>query len=517
MTNLNRVVKNTGILYLRMAATVLISLSSTRLTLSALGVTDFGLFNLVGGVISMLAFLNSAMAAATQRFMSYAEGAGDIHRLKEIFNVSVFLHIIIAICVFLILEVIGFYLLDQVLEIPESRLNTAKIILQFMIFSTVFTITSVPYEAVIISHENMFLLAVLGIVESVGKLGIAFYLGYSNFDKLSTYGFLTALLSVSMLLLKRVFCHSKYLECKINFIKYFNKVTFKEMSLFASWSLLGSSTSIFSSYGQGIVLNIFFGPIVNAAQAVSNQVSGQLSVFSGTMLKALNPIIAKSEGAGNRAFMLKTTLVGTKFSFFLLILFYIPAIIEMDYIFTFWLNQVPEYAVIFCRLLLLRNLIEQFYITITNSISAVGKIKVFQISKTILNLFPLLFTIIFFKLGFQPYIMYVIFVFYAIADALVTLFFAKKHCKLSYKVFFQTTFLPCSLIAIVAYLIAYVPFYLLNGGWGRLFLVFFASTISIICNIWFFGLEISEKENVINFFNNFQSKLKKYNFKISTK
>jgi O-antigen/teichoic acid export membrane protein len=218
-----RVAKNTGILYIRMAITVFISLYSTRLILAALGVSDFGLFNLVGGVISMLGFLNSSMAAATQRFISFAQGAGDQEKVKRIFNMSSLLHWGISILVLLLLEVAGYFFFHGILNIAPDRLEVAKLIYQFMVISTLFTVISVPYEAVITSHENMLVYAVMGVIEAVLKLGIAFYITYTGLDHLVMYGLLMVVLSVLLLIVKRIYCHRVYEECQLRVSQYFDK------------------------------------------------------------------------------------------------------------------------------------------------------------------------------------------------------------------------------------------------------------------------------------------------------
>ncbi len=502
-----KVVKNTWILYIRMAITVFISLYATRLTLAALGVNDFGIFNLVGGIIAMLTFLNTAMAGATQRFMSFAEGAGDHHKQKEIFNVSTVLHIIIAILVLFLLEGVGYFLFNSVLKIPIERIETAKLVFHFMVISTVFTIISVPYDAVINAHENMLLFAILGVIDSVFKLAIALYLSISTIDKLTTFGFLMAVLSVFMLILRRLYCNRTYSECDINLKAHFNKNTFKEMSSFAGWSLLGASSSMISNYGQGLVLNMFFGTIVNAAQGISNQVSGQLGVFSGTMLKALNPIIAKSEGSGNRALMLKATLFGTKTSFFLLLIFYVPVLIDMSFIFKIWLNKLPQFTIIFCRLLLIRNLIEQLYITLGASISAVGNIKNYQIFKSLLSMLPLGAAFLLFYFNQPPYTIYVVFIFYAVLDAMIVLSFAKRYCGLQIRLFLNDILFPCVSIAITVLIIAFIPYYFLPVGILRLAVICGFSFSTLVTMIWYFGLKKDEKKMILAFFNNMIKKV----------
>ena len=492
----HRVAKNTLILYARMAITVFISLYSTRLVLAALGVSDFGLFNVVGGVISMLGFLNSSMAAATQRFISYAQGAGDVEKVKRIFNMSTLLHWGIAIVILLVLEIAGYFFFKEILNIAPERLGVAKIIYQFMVISTLFMVISVPYEAVITSHENMMVYAILGIVEAVLKLGIAFYITYSIHDHLIAYGLLMALLSIFLLLIRRLYCHRKYAECVLNFKFYYDKPLLKEMSGFAGWSLLGSSSSLLANYGQSIIINVFFGTIVNAAQGIAGQISGQLNVFATTLIKALNPVITKSEGAGKRSNMLKATMMGSKVSFFLLLFFYIPFFIELRYIFKLWLKNVPEYAVIFCRLLLIRNLIEQLFIPLTSAISAQGNIRAYQIRSSILLLFPLVISYFLFKNGYPPYVLYIIFIIYTIVASGIILFYTKKNCQLSIKAFFFNIILRCFACLFIVFAVAILPYITMQESLIRLILVSLVNTIIFILFVYIIGFSKNEKQKI---------------------
>jgi O-antigen/teichoic acid export membrane protein len=491
-----RVIKNTWILYARMAITVFISLYSTRLVLKELGTEDFGIFNLVGGTIAMLSFLNAAMAAATQRFMSYAEGAGQFEKQVQIFNVSTVLHILAAILVFIVLEIGGIALFDHFLNIPPERLMTAKLVWQFMIVSTLLTIVSVPYDAVINAHENMLFFAILGIIEALFKVGVALYLIITPFDKLTTFGFLTALSGIVLLLIRRIYCHLKYKECVLSFKKYFSKPVFKEMAAFAGWSFLGSASSIIANYGQIIILNIFFGAVVNAAQSVAIQLTAQLSIFANTMLKALYPLITKSEGTGNRSLMLKASILGSKYSYFLLIFFFIPFFIEMPFIFKIWLKSTPEFAVLFCRLGLLRSLVEQVFITLSSTIQAVGNIREYQIFSSVLNIFPLIVSYSLFSFHYEAPIIYVVYILYAIINGLVTLYFARKYCDLSIQLFFDDIIVRCIKLTIIIFIIAIIPNLLIrNEGYLRLALTFILSTISF-CTLFFrVGLSSNERKD----------------------
>ena len=508
MDTAHRVAKNTGFLYARMVITVFISLYATRLILAALGVVDFGIFNVVAGAIAMLTFLNSAMASATQRFMSFSQGTGDHEKVKTIFNVSVVLHICIAIIILLILEVIGYFLFNSILIIPADRLYVAKLIYQFMIISTLFTIISVPYDAALNARENMFIFAVFGIIEALLKLAIAFYITYADFDKLMLYGLLMASTSVLLLIIRIVYCRKMYVECHVDLRNNFSRPVFSEMTKFAGWTFLGSSSSIVTNYGQGIVVNMFFGTVVNAAQGVASQVNGQLGAFAMNMLKAINPVIDKSEGGGERQKMLSVSMTGSKMSFYLSVLFIIPVFIEMPYIFSFWLKEVPEYAIIFCRLALIRSVLEQLYITMGNSIGAVGKIRGYQISNSILNLVPLIVTYVLFKMSYPPYTMYVVFIGYTIFGGFITLYFNKVLCDLSIKTYLKEVILPSLQTGILIVVITLIPYFLIHEGFIRFVLISFTSTISFFFFVWVIGLSHDEKEKVHQILNLLFNKIK---------
>ena len=493
MNAANRVAKNTGILYIRMSITVFISLYSTRLILAGLGSQDFGIFNLVGGIISMLGFLNNSMTAATQRFIAVAQGACDFVKVNVIFNISIRLHLFIGIMVVLFFQVIGYYIFGHVLNIAPERVSTAKLIFQFMVLSTFFTIISVPYEALITSNENMLFYAVEGIVEAVLKLAIAFVITSTKFDHLGLYGLLIASLSILLLIVRRIYCHYKYPECRIHLRGGFDKNIFVSMTSFAGWSLLGTVSSMLTIYGQGVLVNIFFGTIVNAAQGVANQLAGQLSALSTTLIKALNPIINKSEGAGNRELGLKAAMMGGKISFFLLLLFFVPFMIEMPYILKLWLKNVPNYTVIFCRLLLVKILLEQMVFPLFSAISAVGNIKRLQISLSTVAIFPLIITYILFKFNFPPYALYYIFILYAIATGMVLLFFSIKYCNLSLSVFFSNVIFRCFSSLFFIALISYSSFYFLKEGPIQLIVVVVSSFLSLLTFAFIIGFSNQER------------------------
>jgi len=371
-------------------------------------------------------------------------------------------------------------------------------------------VISVPYEAVITSHENMLVYAIEGIIEAVIKLSIALYITNSSQDHLVAYGLLMASLSIFLLLLRRFFCHYYYPECVLQIRHYYDKPLLKEISGFAGWSLLGAASSMIANYGQTIVLNVFFGTKVNAAQGISNQIGGQLGVFASTLTKALNPVIDKSEGAGERSKMIRATFTGSKISFFLLSFLYVPFLIEMPLILHLWLKNVPDFAIVFCRLLLVKNLIEQFYIPLNNAISAVGNIKSFQKYNAFLYLIPIIVAYISFSLGFPPFSIYIIFIVFSSVQFINVLYHSKLNFNLSYSLFFNEIVLKCVSTFIISLLIGTLPLLFLEDNIVRLLAVISLGTLTYLTLIWTIGFSKSEREMVLSLKDIIFSKITKY-------
>ncbi|WP_010136857.1 MATE family efflux transporter [Ochrovirga pacifica] len=508
MNQANRVAKNSMILYGQMILTMVLSLYTTRLVLAALGTKDFGVFNVVGGAIAMLMFLSAAMTAASQRFMSFSSGQGDMVKQKQIFNTSLKMHLTIAAIMVFLFEILGLFLFDYVLNIDVERLEAAKVVYQCLVLSTFFTIIMVPYDAVINARENMLFFAIVRIVEILLKFSIALFITYSALDKLILYGILMAIVPIVLLAIKFIYTTKFYEEVCVDFKKYKEKALFKEMFSFAGWSFLGSTTGMITNYGQNIVVNMFFGTRVNAAQGVSNQVSGQLGSFANIMLRALNPVLAKSEGAGNRELLLKASMIGSKFSFYLLVVFFVPMLIEMPYVFELWLEEVPEYAIVFCKLLLVRNLVNQLFVTINSSIAAVGDIKSFQIISSVINFLPLIISYILFKLSYPPQMMYWVFIAHAFINGCIVLYFANIKCKLKILTFFNNVLLPCVLVFVFNYLLASIPSFFLKSGVLRIMITGLLSLILFALLVWTIGLQRNEKDMILKIISKLKIKLK---------
>ena len=501
MSTASRIIKNTGWLYAKMAITMFISLYTTRLILNALGAVDFGIYAIVGGAIGMLGFLNGAMSSATQRFMSYAEGQGNQERQIGIFNVSIVIHLCLALVIAAVLTIAGFVYFNGVLNIPENRMFAAKVVYGCLIFSTFLTVINVPYEAVMNAHENMRYYALVGILESLLKLAVAVICVKVCYDKLVVYGILMAFIPVFTLTIMKIYCHKKYSECLLKPFKYFEKDIAKDMLGFTGWNFLGSSSSMVGNYGNGLVLNHFYGAALNAATGIANQLNGQLLVFSNNMLKALNPVITKSEGAGNRENMLKYATTGCKYSFALLAFFAIPFILEMDFIQHKWLKNVPSWAVLFAQLQIIRTLIEQLTISYGTAIAAEGRIAKYNVVSSILNLLPVTILFILFVKGFSPISMYVLNIsIFGILVALVKVFFTHKICGLKYRTFLIELLLPSITTFVLSFVVTMIPKLYMEQSWFRTILSFVICFLTYMICFYFICVNDDEKKILKNLF-----------------
>ena len=508
MSVVNKVVKNTGFLYAKMGITLFISLYTTRLILNTLGIEDFGIFNIVGGAIAMLGFLNSAMAGSTQRFMSYSEGKGNKEKQKAIFNISLILHFFIALIVALFLIIMGYFFFNGILNINPERVFASKVVYGSLVISSVFTMMSVPYDAVLNAHENMLYYSIVGIIESFLKLGVALALINFSGDKLILYGILTSSIPLITLTIMRIYCHKNYEECVISPKLYWENNLRKEMTNFAGWGFASASSSMVGNYGVGILLNHFFGTILNASFGIAAQLNGQIVAFSNTMMKALNPAIVKSEGSGERKSMLKFTLLGCKFSFFLFSFFAIPFLIETPMILHIWLKNVPSWAVVFCRLAILRTMIEQLTMPLNTAISAQGEIKSYSLVKTILFLIPLPLIFFLFSEGYPAYSMLIVtLIIGGIADGINSLVFAINKCGLLLSDYFEEVIKKVTVVFLISFILGLVPLSIIGDSIDRLIFVILVSMLSFLFVLFIFGFSKEEKIQLIIFIKKLQIKL----------
>lgn len=354
--NNKRLAKNTLILYARMLFTVGISFYSTRLILANLGVSDYGVYNVIGGFVSMFYMVTATMTQAVSRFLTFELGRNDPKKLQQTFSTSLNILLLLALLVVLLSETIGLWFVNTKLNIEPDRMTVANWIYQFSLLSFVLEMISVPYSASVISHEKMGAFAFVTIAKVFLTFGIALSLAASPIDKLVFYGILVLAVSVSIQLMYWIYCKKNFPECQYS--THIDKVLFKDMFGFAGWNFLTTCTSMLSSQGVGIMLNMHFGTAINAARGIASQINGTVGAFSRNFTTALNPQITKSYATGDIAYTTKLVCRGAKFSYLLFLFIALPCMFEVDFFLSKWLTEVPTYAGIFVQLTFLNTLVE---------------------------------------------------------------------------------------------------------------------------------------------------------------
>lgn len=493
----NIILKNTFFLYGKMCLTIFLNFLSTRIVLQSLGVIDYGIFGVIGGAINMLGFLSASMAATTQRFMSYSEGIGNLEEKKQFFNVSVILHALIALCAIFLLCGFSPLLFDTIINIPQERVYAAKIVYVCMVFSVAMTVLTAPYDAVINSHENMLYYAVVGVAESIGKFLVALYISMVPIpNRLIVYGILTAGLSILVMIAMRIYCHMCYAECQFNPFVYFSKQKMKEMTRFASYKLYAQITSMVGNFGLGLLTNHYFGAAINAATSIASQTVAYLQSFSNNMMKAVNPVIVKSEGDNNRNNMLVVSMYSCKYSFLILAVFSAPVLVFLDKILELWLVNVPEWAYLMSFFAIVRALNECMFLPLETSIGAVGNIKGNSLWSSIINILPLFILFILFYYGFSPMAYIVVsLILWGFVYELKTLWFAKKVCGLRV-ITFLNKYVKGPYSAFCASVLFGIIIRSLIGD-SSILVLFLALLLVVIffsTLVWLFVMNASEKE-----------------------
>lgn len=398
LSNNKRIAKNTILLYIRTFVILLISLYTSRVVLNALGVDDYGIYNVVGGFVAMFSLLSGALSNAISRYITFELGRGDKEKLKEVFSTSVTVQIILALVVGVLAEAFGIWFLNVKMNIPNERMVAANWVFQCSLLTFAINLISIPYNAAIIAHERMNAFAYISILEAFLKLGAVFLLFVIGYDKLIVYALLLALVATLIRVIYGAYCSRHFEECHYQFS--INKPLIKEMTSLAGWNMLGSSGSILNSHGVNLLMNLFFGVTVNAARGLAVQVNGAVTQFVNSFTTAVNPQITKSYAKGEKDYLLKLVMMSSKYSFFLTLLLAAPIIAETPYILKLWLKEVPDYTVLFVRLTLMVSLIASLSTSLYTLALSTGNIKMYQIVVGSLSLSCFFVTYAFYKLGF---------------------------------------------------------------------------------------------------------------------
>lgn len=490
-----RMAKNAGMLYFRMLLTMAVTLYTSRVILQTLGVEDFGIYNVVAGFVTMLGFLNSAMSSATQRFLAFELGKPGDKDMAGIFSMSLNIHILIALFVLILGETLGIWFVRTQLTIPIDRMVAAEWVFHLAVLSFMVSIISVPYNALIIANERMGIFALVSIIDVTLKLLIVFMLSWFGMDKLILYAILTLAVVFIIFMIYRSYCKVKFAESR--FRLYWDKKLFHIMLSYTGWNLWGNVASVMSGQGVNVMLNIFFGPSVNAARAIAMQVSGALNNFVQNLQVAINPQIIKSYAAEDMAYMHQLVCYGAKYNFFLLFLLSMPVLINTETVLQIWLDVVPEYTSMFIKLIIFNILIDCISAPLMTSAQATGSIKLYQAIVGGLLLFNLPLSYLVLKTGAEPYSVIYIGILVSVLALIARLIILKKLLFLPVKKFLKEVLGRAALITLSVSVLYYFLFEFLlirKGFWWDSILI----SICVLFIIILLGFDRMERGFVIS-------------------
>lgn len=495
-TDNKRIAKNTLLLYCRTFLLMLISLYTSRVVLSTLGVDDYGIYNVVGGFVAMFAVISGALSSSISRFITFELGHGDKSKLNLIFSTSVNIQIFIGILILILGETIGVWFLNNQLNIPAERITAANWVLQCSLLTFIVNLLSVPYNAAIIAHERMKAFAYVSILEALLKLAIVYLLIICKFDKLILFSILNLVVAVVIRFVYGVYCSRHFSECTYRFV--YDKSLLKEMTGFAGWNFMTNGAYIFNTQGVNLLVNVFFGVYANTARGLATQVDAAIMQFVTNFTTAINPQIIKAYASGDKEAMFKLVCRGAKFSYFMLLLFAIPFICEADTILKLWLGDVPLHTTTFLRLTVLSSMVNIIGNTQYTACQATGNIRNYTLIITSIGclVFPL--TWILYRIGLPVESTYVVFIIiYFILDV-VRLFLMHSLLQFPIGMFVRKVFIVIIGVSIISSIFPIIGIICLPPTWWRLFVTLTLSTVSIGLSIYIIGLDSSEKKLILD-------------------
>lgn len=492
--NNKRIAKNTLMLYVRMLFMMIIGLYTSRVILDKLGEVDFGIYNVVGGFVTMFTVISGAMTTATQRFLSFEIGKGEDGDVKGIFCTMLIIHLMLGFIILVLGETLGVWFINEHMNFPEGRYVAANWVFHFSLLVFILNVINVPYTGAIIAYEKMSAFAYFSVVDAVLKLAICYVITITPFDRLVVYAALMALIQMAMIAAYYIYCRRKFAECR--FALFFNRAYGKEVTSFVGWNLIGSLAGVAKEQGINVVLNMFFGPAVNAARGIAYQVLSKINGFVSNFQMAMNPQIIKDYAAGERDEMYKLVFYGAKLSYLLLLTLSLPIIIEAQLVLNVWLKVVPDYTVIFLRLVIFIALLNTLSNPLIISMHASGKVRDYQIVVGSISLLTLPIVYAAFKMGTEPfYAMYIAFVVEFVCH-LARLYMLKR--SIDFPMFKYLKNVTCILIVItiLSFCLPSLAYGLVNNTIARFFSVCILSVLSTISFGYFIGFSKIERNKI---------------------
>lgn len=493
--NTKRIAKNTLMLYMRMLFSMLVSLYTSRVVLNALGVEDYGIYNVVGGFVAMFSIVSSPLSSSASRFITFELGRRDFERLKKVFSTSLSTQIVLCLIIFILLETIGLWFLNTHLTIPSERMAAARYVFQFSVAAFMVGLLSVPYNACIIAHEHMNVYAYMGIADVLLRLCIVICIAYCPYitDRLIMYSFLLLLVGILVQAIYVWYCHNHFSECRSKI--YFHKELFKDMGGFAVWNFIGCTAGLLKSQGVNILLNMFHGPVLNAARGIAVSVNTAIVQFAGNFMAALNPQITKSYAAADYDYMNKLVARGSRFSFYIMLLFIIPVVLETGFVLKLWLKGYPDFTVAFVRLTLFLSLIDILSNTLITLQTATGRIRNYQLAVggMLMMNFPLSYLCL--KASFSPESVYIVAIFVALCCLLLRLFFLTRMVKTFSAIsYIKNVIVNVFAVSLLSSALPSMLCFFFPDGWMRFLIVLFVSFVCTGLVILYIGCSTSERK-----------------------
>ena len=503
--NNKRIAKNTAMLYIRTLFVMLIAIYTSRVILDALGVEDYGIYQVIGGLVAMFAVMSNALSAAISRFITFELGRGDIEKLKRIFSTSLIIQIGISIIVLLVAEIVAVWFIETQMQIPPGRMDAAKWVLQCTLITFCVNLISIPYNACIIAHEHMKAFAYISIIDALLKLGVCFCIYISPIDKLVFYAVLLMLSAILVRLIYSVYCHRYFEESRTGFV--FDRTIFKDMLSFSGWSFFTNTNFVLNNQGVNMLVNIYFGVTLNAARGIATQVEGAVLQFVNNFTTAINPQIIKSFASGDKDRMYELICQGAKFSYFAMLMMALPIICEADKILNIWLTVVPEYAVIFVQLSLILGLCDSIGASSYTACIASGKMKYYALVLTPIGLLEFPLTWLFFFYGAPVVSTYYLYILVKLLVVVVRLHVMKNLVGLKPDIFVKKVFysiLPTTIVAIIPSLFV-VQFF--EPSFIRLFVSIVIGILSVAFAAFYVGMTSLEQRVIKERISVFVSKI----------
>lgn len=504
--NTNRLAKNTMLLYIRMFVSMVISLYTSRVILDALGVEDYGTYNVVGGLVGMFGIITATLNTAVNRFLTFELGKGDISRLKRVFSTSLTIQVVLSIIILLLTETIGVWYVNNVMVVPADRLIAANFCFQFSVITCVIGLVIVPFNSVIIAHEHMSVYAYMGIFTSFFALFIALLIPYSPIDKLVFYGAMLLFSSILTFIVYVFYCRHHFEETSLSLT--YDKEFLRTMFGFAGWNFIGAGSGILRDYGGNLLINYYFGPAINAARGISNSVNVAITQFSTNFTVALNPQITKSYASGDHEYMFRLLFRGSKLSVFMMLFVSVPVLLNTQFILSIWLKEVPEHAALFTQLTIIYTLVELVSTPLVTSMLATGKIRNYQIIVGGVQCFNIPIAWLLLHLGCIPEITVIVSIFIAHCTFAARLIMLRTIIGLDSKEFLIKVYGTILVTSAIGVSIPLLIHYMLPLGWTNFIITSICSVITMGGSMYYVGFNNEERVFLRNSISKFFSRFK---------